>query len=50
MNKKGVDYLAEEILNFKINIKRKDLVTKKKDYLIYKIKYIDYDNDDDSSN
>ena len=48
INEEETNHLAEKILDFKINKKRKNLITKFKDYLIYKIKYIDYNNDDDS--
>ena len=36
----------KKILDFKINKKRKDFIIKFKDYLIYKIKYINYNNND----
>ena len=35
-------YYVEKILNIKINKKKKNLLTRKKDYLIYKIKYSKY--------
>ena len=38
----------KKIFDFKINKKRKDFIIKFKGYLIYKIKYIDYNNNDDS--
>ena len=45
-NKKRTNYSTKKILDFKINKKRKNLIIKFKDYLIYKIKYIDYNNND----
>ena len=47
-NKKKANYSTKMILDFKINKKRKDFVIEFKDCLIYKIKYIDYNNNDDS--
>ena len=38
MNKKSEIYSAEEIINFKINKRKKDLIIEEKNYLIYKIK------------
>ena len=42
------NHSTKEIFNFKINKRRKDLFMRKKGCLIYKIKYIKYDDDDDS--
>ena len=47
INEKEMNHSTKKILNFKINKKRKDFVTKFKDYLMYKIKYIEYNNNDD---
>ena len=46
-NDEGADHLAEEILDFRIDNRRKNPVTEKKGYLMYKIKYIDYNDDND---
>lgn len=46
-DKDDADYSTKEILDFKMNKRRKDSVTRDKDCLMYKIKYIKYDNDDD---
>ena len=44
MNNKGGIYNAEEILKFKLNKRKNDFIINKKKCLIYKIKYIKYDN------
>ena len=49
MNEKGVDHSIEKILKFKINKKKKNLLTKKKGCFIYKIKYEGYDEGEDFS-
>ena len=46
INEKRINYLIKEILDFRINKKRKYFIIKFKDYLMYKIKYINYDNND----
>ena len=48
-NDEEADHFAEKILDFRIDNRRKNLVTEKKSCLMYKIKYIDYNDDDDSS-
>ena len=45
INEKKANYLMKKIFDFKINKRRKDFIIKFKNYLIYKIKYIDYNND-----
>ena len=45
INKKNTDYLIKKILNFKINDKKKNSLTKIKSYFIYKIKYEGYDEE-----
>ena len=47
INEKEANYSTKKIFDFKINKKRKFFIIRFKDYLIYKIKYIDYNNDDD---
>ena len=47
-NEEKANHLIEKIFDFKINKKRKDFIIKFKDYLIYKIKYINYNDNDDS--
>ena len=47
-NDDDADHDAEEILDFKIDKRRKDSVTNEKEYLMYKIKYSEYDDDEDS--
>ena len=48
INEKEANYLIKKIFDFKINKRRKDLIIKFKSYLMYKIKYIEYDDNDDS--
>ena len=48
-NDDDTNHDAEEIFDFKIDKRRKDSVTSEKECLIYKIKYNEYDNDEDSS-
>ena len=47
INEKKANYLIKKILDFKINKKWKIFIIKFKDYLMYKIKYINYNNNDD---
>ena len=49
MNKEGANYLIKEILDFKIDDRRKNLLIKIKNYFIYKIKYKEYDKGEDFS-
>ena len=48
-NDDDANHDAKEILDFKIDKRRKDSVTGEKECLMYKIKYSGYDNDEDSS-
>lgn len=47
IDENGADHPAEEILDSKVDKRRKDPVTGDKGCLMYKIKYTEYDNDDD---
>ena len=41
------DHSTEEIFDFRINKKRKDFITDFKDCLMYKIKYIEYNENNE---
>ena len=44
INEEKANHLTKKNFDFKINKRRKDFIIKFKNYLIYKIKYIDYSN------
>ena len=46
INEEKINYSIKEIFDFKINKRRKTFITKFKDYLMYKIKYINYNDND----
>ena len=48
MNEKSANYSIKKILNFKINNRRKNFLIEIKNYLIYKIKYKEYNEGEDS--
>lgn len=47
MNADDVNLFIEKILSSKTDLRRKNSLINKKNYLIYKIKYIKYNDDDD---
>ena len=48
INEKKANHLTKKIFDFKINKKRKFFITRFKDCLMYKIKYINYNNNNNS--
>ena len=47
-NENEANYLTKKIFNFKIDKRRKDFITNSKDCLMYKIKYIEYNENNES--
>ena len=48
-NDDDADHDTKKILDSKIDKRRKDSITGEKEYLMYKIKYSEYNDDEDSS-